>query len=52
MKTKSFFLSILLLILTSTILSSCSPNSTDDEVYEIQNVDKSIKRPGDQGGGN
>ncbi|WP_340064920.1 hypothetical protein [Ascidiimonas aurantiaca] len=50
MKTKSLFLLIILLFLTTTTFIGCSPNSVDDEPYERETfgIDKDIKRPGDQ----
>lgn len=53
MKTKSFLLPILFLFLSLSVFISCSPNSTDDELYENETfgVDKDIDRPGSQGSG-
>jgi len=51
MKTKSFFFSILLLFLSVTIFSSCSPNSTDEELYEIEKSASGKGSQGSTGGG-
>jgi len=54
MKTKSFFFSILLLFLSVTMFTSCSPNSTpnstDEELYEIEKSASGKSGQGSTGG--
>lgn len=52
MKTKSFLTSVLFLFLVSSVFISCSPNNSDDEVYD--QIDKTASGKGAQsspGGG-
>ncbi len=51
MKTKSFLFSILFLLLSISMMVSCSPNSTDDELYEIEKSASGKGSQGSTGGG-
>lgn len=47
MKTKSFFLTILFLCLSTLFLTSCESDNPDDEIYQIE--PEEVEDPGDRG---